>query len=215
MITRRNIRVKVMQVLYQLESAETISAGNDALKVLENRLDQTPRLFTYLIYFLTEVARYAEKDANLKASKHLATAEDKNVNTKLAGNTLLWAILENHSYSQAMSQYKFGFETTEEVVKNTYEALVATDRYKQYIQTQSREPKAEKDIMTYIFSDLMLPDENFISHIEENFTNWDDDAEMLNVLMLSFLQKPHTSFSLRGPYRHWLVVPPGNNLLWW
>ena len=25
----------------------------------------------------------------------------------------------------------------------------------------------------------MLPDENFISHIEEYFTNWDDDAEML------------------------------------
>lgn len=192
MITRRNIRVKVMQVLYQLESAETIPAGKDALKILESRLDQTPRLFSYLIYFLTEVARYAEKDANLKASKHLATAEDKNVNTKLAGNTLLWAILENRSYLQAMSEYKFGFENTEEVVKNTYETLVATDKYKQYIQIPGREPKSEKDILAYIFSDLMLPDDNFISHIEENFTNWDDDAEMLNVLMLSFLQKPNT-----------------------
>jgi N utilization substance protein B len=38
----------------------------------------------------------------------------------------------------------------------------------------------------------MLPDENFISHIEENFTNWDDDAEMLNMLMTNFLQKPST-----------------------
>lgn len=192
MITRRNIRVKVMQVLYQLESAETTANSNDALKILENRLDQTPRLFTYLIYFLTEVARYAEKDANLKASKHLATAADKNVNTRLAGNTLLWAILENHSYQQAMSQYKFSFENTAEVVKNTYEDLVASEKYKQYIQTPSREPKSEKDILTYIFSDLMLPDDNFISHIEENFNNWDDDAEMLNVLMLSFLQKPNT-----------------------
>ena len=36
----------------------------------------------------------------------------------------------------------------------------------------------------------MLPDENFISHIEENFTNWDDDAEMLSFLMTNFLQKP-------------------------
>jgi len=38
----------------------------------------------------------------------------------------------------------------------------------------------------------MLPDDNFISHIEEHFNNWDDDAEMLNGLMLSFLQKPYT-----------------------
>ena len=181
-----------MQVLYQLESAETATAGNNALKILENRLDQTPRLFTYLIYFLTEVARYAEKDANLKASKHLATAEDKNVNTRLAGNTVLWTILENHSYLQAMSAYKFGFEGTNEMVRHIYESLRSTEKYRQYIQAQSREPKSEKDILAYIFSDLMLPDENFIEHIEENFTNWDDDAEMLNVLMSGFLQKPNT-----------------------
>ena len=88
MITRRNIRVKVMQVLYQVESGDAIADAN-AIKILENRLDQTPRLFTYFIFFITEVARYAEKDANIRASKHLATAEDKNINTKLSGNTIL------------------------------------------------------------------------------------------------------------------------------
>ena len=36
----------------------------------------------------------------------------------------------------------------------------------------------------------MLPNEHFISHVEEHFINWDDDAEMMNVLMLNFLQKP-------------------------
>jgi len=189
MITRRNIRVKVMQVLYQLESGEP-AADNNTAKVLETRLDQTPRLFTYLIYILTEVARYAEKDANIKASKHLATAEDKNVNTKLAGNNILWAILENHSFRQAMTKYKFSFDNTDELVRGIYEELISTEQYKQYIQQQSRDPKKEKEILLFIFSDLMLPDENFLAHIEENFTNWDDDAEMLITLMANFLQKP-------------------------
>ena len=126
MITRRNIRVKVMQVLYQLESGET-TADIDAIKILENRLDQTPRLLTYLIYFLTEVARYAEKDAAIKASRHLVTAEDKNINTKIAGNTILWAILENQSYTQAMSKYKFSFDYTEDIVRKAYEELVASE----------------------------------------------------------------------------------------
>ena len=189
MITRRNIRVKVMQVLYQLESA-AITSGNDGVKILENRLDQTPRLFTYLIYFLTEVARYAEKHANIKASKHLVTAEDRNINTKLAGNTVLWTILENHSYRQAISAYKLDLNNTDELVRSTYDELITTEKYRQYIEVQSRDIKSEKDILAYIFSDLMLPNENFISHIEENFSNWDDDAEMLNQLMMSFLQKP-------------------------
>ena len=38
----------------------------------------------------------------------------------------------------------------------------------------------------------MLPNEDFIAQIEENFFNWDDDAEMLVTLMTGFLQKPST-----------------------
>ncbi|MEP6683540.1 MAG: transcription antitermination factor NusB [Parafilimonas sp.] len=189
MITRRNIRVKVMQVLYQVESGEP-SAEMNVSKILESRLDQTPRLFTYLIYFLTEVARYAEKDANIKAAKHLVTEEDRNTNTKLAANDLLWKILENHSYKQALTTYKFNFENTAELVRSVYQQLISTETYKQYIKQHNRDIKNEKEIMSFIFSDLMLPGEDFIAHIEENFTNWEDDAEMLVVLMMNFLQKP-------------------------
>jgi len=177
-----------MQVLYQLESNEANSINTG--KILENSLDQTPRLFTYLIYILTEVARYAEKNANIKASKHLATEADKNINTKLAANDLLWKILENHSYIQASNKYKFNLEATEETVRNMFQQLIVTETYQQYIKQQHRDPKAEKDILSFIFSDVMLPDENFIAHIEEHFTNWDDDAEMVIALMTSFLQKP-------------------------
>ena len=36
----------------------------------------------------------------------------------------------------------------------------------------------------------MLPNELFESHIEELFSNWDDDGEMMSQLVLNFLQKP-------------------------
>ncbi|MEJ7680889.1 MAG: transcription antitermination factor NusB [Segetibacter sp.] len=55
---------------------------------------------------------------------------------------------------------------------------------------QSRDKKSEKDIIIFIFTNLMLPSEDFISHLEEHFSNWDDDAEMMNQLMLNYLQKP-------------------------
>jgi N utilization substance protein B len=178
-----------MQVLYQLDVNED-SANNNATKILQNNLNQTSRLFTYLIYFLTEVARYAEKDASLRAAKHLATSADKNINIKLAGNNLLWKILENNSYKKALNDNKFSFEQTGNLVRRMYNNLTASSQYQSYINVQGREPQAEREILSFIFTDLMLPDESFISHIEEYFTNWDDDAEMLNTLMLGFLQKP-------------------------
>lgn len=178
-----------MQVLYQLDVNED-SANNNATKILQNNLNQTSRLFTYLIYFLTEVARYAEKDASLRAAKHLATSADKNINIKLAGNNLLWKILENNSYKKALNDNKFSFEQTGNLVRRMYNNLTASSQYQSYINTPGREPQEEREILSFIFTDLMLPDESFISHIEEYFTNWDDDAEMLNTLMLGFLQKP-------------------------
>jgi N utilization substance protein B len=36
----------------------------------------------------------------------------------------------------------------------------------------------------------MLPDENFINYMEEHFINWDDDAELMHSIMMSYLSKP-------------------------
>jgi transcription antitermination protein NusB len=190
MISRRNIRVKVMQELYAQQTLEGTPAMVDPVKNLHKLLDQCSNLFVYLLYFITEVARYAETDAILRANKNLPSDADKNVNTKLAGNQLLWAILESDSFKREKSARTIPFEDTKEQVKKVYNKLVETDLYKQYIAEQSRDKKEEKALLQYIFTDLMLPDENFIEHLEEHFSNWDDDSEMMDQLMLHYLQKP-------------------------
>ena len=106
MISRRNIRVKVMQTIYAVENTEPVINQQQALSILEKHLEQSRQLFTYLVYFLTEVARYAETDARLKASKHLPSAEDLHINIKLAGNQLIWQILEDKEYQQALKDFR-------------------------------------------------------------------------------------------------------------
>src|SRR5690242_4866224 len=97
MISRRNIRVKVMQTLYSLELYHNPSGdeGNEknllpvARRLLQQHLDHTVRLFIYLLYNTLEVARYAETDARQRASKHLPSAEDLNVNTDIASSSVV------------------------------------------------------------------------------------------------------------------------------
>ncbi len=88
MISRRNIRVKVMQTLYSIDSMNGEVKPGEEVAILTKKIEQSRQLFTYLLYFITEVARYSETDARQKASKHLPTAQDLNVNTKIAGNEL-------------------------------------------------------------------------------------------------------------------------------
>lgn len=192
MISRRNIRIKVMQTLYSCTAADGSLSREQALSTLENHLDQGRQLFIFLTYFLTEVARFAEADSRQRASKHLPTAGDLNVNTKIAGNELLWRILELPSYQKAVKELKPEHNVNTDWVRKLYFELAESEVYKTYINSAARDKKEEKSVLEFIFTDLMLPNEDFTAYVEEIFVHWDDDCEMMNLLMLNFLNKPHT-----------------------
>jgi N utilization substance protein B len=195
MISRRNIRVKVMQTLYSIESMKGETKPGEPAMILTKKIEQTRLLFTYLILFITEVARYAEKDAQQKANKHLPTAADLLINTKLAGNEILWKILEDPSFKATVNEGKLVHFLDGDLLKKIYQELVLTPEYKEYIEEQSRDKKTEKRMLDFIFTNLLLPNENFISHVEEHFINWDDDAEMMQSMVLSYLNKPVQNFN--------------------
>ncbi|MEO9020766.1 MAG: transcription antitermination factor NusB [Ginsengibacter sp.] len=190
MLSRRNIRVKVMQTLYSIESMNKETRPGEPLQILRKNLENSQQLFTYLVYYILEVARYSERDALHKSKKYLPTESDLSVNTKIAGNEWVWAITENVSFQKSAEEFKTKYIINDELVKKSYFALASSPEYKEYIAVQARDKKSEKKILEFIFSDLMLPDEYFLSDTEEKFIHWDDDAEMMIVLMEKFLQKP-------------------------
>ena len=190
MMSRRNIRVKVMQTLYALETQDSQISSADAVKLLKKHFDQSRELLVFMAHFITEVARYSETDARNKASKYIPSAKDLMVNTKIAGNELLWKIVEHPSYIQALKEDKPHLTNDAELTRRIYGELAASERYQQYISVPSRNKKDEKDILEFILTDLMLPDESFTSFVEEKFPNWDDDAEMTQTLLASLLSKP-------------------------
>jgi N utilization substance protein B len=159
-------------------------------KILQNHFDQTRQLFVHLTYFLTEVCRYAETDAHHRAGKHLPSFEDLHVNTKLAGNKILWKILDDATFKDALVKMKPQQTINRELVRRVYQHLAESAEYKSYINKQARENKDEKEILEFILDKMLLADENFTSYMEENFTNWEDDGEMVIQLLVNLLQKP-------------------------
>ncbi|MDI3320774.1 transcription antitermination factor NusB [Pinibacter soli] len=190
MISRRNIRVKVMQTLYVIDTKDQDLKPGEAARLLQKQFDLTRQLLVYNIHFLSELARYAEIDAHQKASKHLPSAEDMNVNTKLAGNEIIWKIIEDSSYQKALSEDMIAAMLDKNVVRKFYLELVEKPEYQQYIHAEGRQTKSEKEILQFIFSDLLLPNEAYTDHLEEIFSNWDDDCDMINMLVMSYIQKP-------------------------
>jgi len=179
-----------MQTLYNVTTLESEVKPGEPQKILQNHFDQTRQLFVHLTYFLTEVCRYAETDSHQKASKHLPTYEDLHVNTKLSGNKVLWKILDDSTFKDALAKLKPQQTINKDLVKRTYLKLAETPEYKSYINKQTRDNKEEKEILEFILDKIMLAEENFTSYMEESFTNWEDDGEMVIQLLANLLQKP-------------------------
>ena len=179
-----------MQLLYIIDTANDNHFFKDPIRELQKQLDKSRELFVYLIYFISEVARFAETDAKNRAAKNLITPADLNVNIKIAGNEILWQILASDSFKKASEIYKPDLKTDKELIRKIYLQLVESELYQSYLTEQSRDKKKEKEILQFIFTNLLLPNENFESHVTELFNNWDDDAEMMEQLVYSYLQKP-------------------------
>lgn len=179
-----------MQCIYATEAENGSFTENNAVSLLHKYLDNAAELFTFSIYLLTEVARYAETHARNRASKHLPSAEDLNVNVKIAGNTILWQILESRSFQAAVKNGKYEARLEQELVKKIYLQLTESDIYQSYIQEDGREKKTEKELLSFIFTDLIMANEDVNDYFEELFVQWDDDAEMVYQMVLNFLSKP-------------------------
>ena len=81
MISRRNIRVKVMQTLYTLASLENSghNSKDSASRMLNDKLEQVLDLFTVSVLYTLRVAQYAETDAANRSFKYLRSNDGRGV----------------------------------------------------------------------------------------------------------------------------------------
>lgn len=182
-----------MQTLYSYTSSLDTDKPLDPQKTLKQHFNQTRSLMVYAVHFLTEIARYAEKDAYRKSNKYRPSEKDLNVNTKLAGSNLLWEILELNEVKIAFKNEKPEHLVDEDLVKKIYIQLTTSQQYLHYISIQQQNLQEDRKIFEYIFNDLMLDNEEFVAHIEETFSNWDDDGEMIAQTIGAFMRKPQST----------------------
>ncbi len=124
-----------MQTLYTLSAFEDDVKPGEPQKLLQKHFDQSKDLLQYFIYFLTEVAAYAERDSYKRSIKHLPSQNDLNVNTKIAGNEWLWKIKEDETLKREWAKLKPELQIDKEVIHKLYSRLTETEQYKIYIST--------------------------------------------------------------------------------
>lgn len=180
-----------MQTLYAMDTMEqgTVKPGT-ATSLLNEKLDQTSQIFTYLLFSVARVAQYAETDAQNRASKHLPSANDLAVNTKIAGNDFIFQVLGDKGFQVNLDNWKLRRLEDIELTRKLYNQLADAEIYKAYIAEPGRNKVAERQIIEYIYKEILEKNESFRQHMEDSFIHWGDDEEMMTILVGNFFSKP-------------------------
>jgi len=175
-----------MQVLYMVE---TQNQGNPNA-LLQKEFDKTRNLFLFLVHLLHQVALYAEVESQQRSSKNLPDQADLSVNIKVAGNSIVWQTIESESFKKAMALVKPQQWLEGDLVKTIFRNLSESALYKTYILEESRDKAKEKEILKYIFGTFIIESESTLEYIDEHFSNWEDEGDMMIGFVLNYLQKP-------------------------
>jgi N utilization substance protein B len=183
MISRRNIRIKVFQTIYELgQQFEEVDAQLPS-KVLDDKIKETSALLSAISHLMFLLSEYVLVHANQKASKFIASAEDMNVNKKLAGNIIIQQLKKNASFADAVKLHTLSSLFDDETIKKIFHFLIDSDEYKKYISTLERNQHDEKAILQFILSKCIFSNEIASGFLSERFLSWYNDAEMIESWM--------------------------------
>ena len=175
-----------MQVLYMVENQNQGSPNT----LLQKEFDKTRNLFVFLVHLLHQVALYAEVESQQRSSKNLPNQADLSVNIKVAGNSIVWQTIESESFKKAVALVKPQQWLEGDLVKTIFRNLSESALYNTYILEESRDKAKEKEILKYIFGTFIIESESTLEFIDEHFSNWEDEGDMMIGFVLNYLQKP-------------------------
>ncbi|PKG51885.1 transcription antitermination factor NusB [Olleya sp. 1-3] len=178
-----------MQVLYAFNGTESDDFSKDQ-KFLLYSIDNMYSLYLMILSLMIEVNKKSKTQLETIQKKHLATPEEKNPNKKFINNQVLQLIANNEALKIAFANNNINnWQLDNEYVDVIYKAIIASDLYKEYMQTKTSTFKEDRDFIVDVFKDIIAPNEKLYDYIEDKNLTWLDDLPTVNTSILKLLRK--------------------------
>lgn len=202
MLSRRLLRVKVAKTLYA-----HLKSDSDNLKASEKYLvesiDKAYDLYFQMLYFVVEVARYAESRIELAKQKKLPTYEDLNPNRRFVDNAVITLIANSDSVNDVLASRKLGWANQYDTIKDVYNRLIETEFYKNYMSASVSTFTDDRKFVEEFFQ-WLEDDEQLAEVVTEMSLLWADDygfALFLAIRTVQHLKRSHTEVKVLPKFK--------------
>ena len=131
MLSRRNLRVKVMQILFS-KNRDAYIQETHLPKLLDQSLQQSFDLYLFQLFLVQKICEQSKNIADKIQNKYLPTSEDKNFVPVLYENELIQSLVQNKKLQKLFIKGEFDKWVEEDVFKKIYSEFAKLDWYKGY-----------------------------------------------------------------------------------
>lgn len=190
MLTRRHIRVKVMQCIYALTQSKDDSLDKQE-RFLKVSIDNMYTLYLLMLSLFIELHEMAKDQVKLSSKKYLQNASDSYPDKeKFLNNRLLIQISENLSLHDELNRRKLNnWYLNEEYVKIIYREVMESGLYDQYMSNPKTTYEEDKKLIVDIFQKIIAPNEKMYDYFEDDQLTWVDDLPIVNTYLLKLFKK--------------------------
>ena len=176
MLSRRSVRIKVMQLLYAKSTDESLT--QKASEQRYNRMiEQSYDVFLFTLFTIIQVTKIASDDETKKKAKHLPTEADKIFSAKLCDNDLIRSLRDNPDLNKSFEKKSFNAITDRDLIKKVYFQFTKEPTYIEYLSKPSTDAE-HLEMLLELFR-FCRKSELFNDIIGDQYLNWIDDKSLV------------------------------------
>ena len=201
MLSRRQLRIKVLQALYAFfqSDSDRMDFGE---KQLFKSIDKIYELCFWQLSILIEIVDFSKGRLEGAKQKHFPTAEDLNPNTKFIDNKFIEQLSSNRIYQKKCDQYKISWADQTEMIRKLYKSVVESSFYEKFKATEGQSYDDDKEFIILLLKKFLAKSDSLKQFYEDLSIYWSDDYHSVTALVIKIIN----SFSEDSDEFHLLPV---------
>ena len=173
MLSRRQIRIKVLKSLYSF-----FQAGKNDLAVAESELfrcmEKVNELYIYLLVLLKELADSDQTDADDLHLKFFPREEELLASRRLYELTFIKILGSDLSLKKQEINLKISWQKNLDLVRRIFLEIKKSDHYRTFLKDETA---SEKEFLLELVRKFIESSESLQNHVEEENIFWSDDFD--------------------------------------
>ncbi len=184
MLSRRHIRLKVMQSLYSYFTVKEDDMPAYERAMLKH-IEGVVELNLVIISLLIELVKYADNFYENSKKKHLPSAEDLSPNRRFVDNHFISIIRKEKVLMDRISKVSgIWLKNDHDIIRKVFKELFESELYTRYISSEKEGVDVDQRFIVNALNEIILSNELVHHILEERSIYWIDDLPFIATIIM-------------------------------